>query len=339
MKERTVLVTGGAGFIGSMIVRVLLRAGHVVRVLDSLTYAGIMENLSEIAEHPNFMGVVETDVCNMEAVKLAMEPCDSVIHAAAESHVDRSIKDPLPAQLTNYMGTATVLTAALEHDGITSFVNVSTDEVYGVPEPGQSFVESDPLNPRNPYSAAKAGADQLGRLFFTQYGLPVITHRAANNYGPRQFPEKLIPLCCHRALHDLPLSIYGDGMQVRDWLHVEDNARAIAFLLEKGEPGEAYNVPGDNERPNVEVIQLLLDELGKPQGLAQHVEDRPGHDIRYSIVGDKVRALGWEPQVEWEEGMRATIRWFAENQDWLDAAFERGKAFHDEWYADRLGGD
>jgi dTDP-glucose 4,6-dehydratase len=195
--------------------------------------------------------------------------------------------------------------------------------------------ESDAFRPRGPYSASKAGADLLCYAYHVTYGLPVVIHRATNNYGPYQFPEKLVPLFAYRALRDEPLPVYGDGRQVRDWLHVDDNCRALELLLERGVPGEAYNVPGGNERENLEVIRVLLDELGKPASLIRHVEDRPGHDVRYSLEGGKIAALGWRPEVEWEAGLRAAVRWFAEHREWLEASVARGKAFLDQWYARR----
>jgi dTDP-glucose 4,6-dehydratase len=231
------------------------------------------------------------------------------------------------------MGTFTLLEAA-RVAGVARFLYVSTDEVYGEAREGP-MRESDAFRPRGPYSASKAGADLLCYAYHVTYGLPVVIHRATNNYGPYQFPEKLVPLFAYRALRDEPLPVYGDGRQVRDWLHVDDNCRALELLLERGVPGEAYNVPGGNERENLEVIRVLLDELGKPASLIRHVEDRPGHDVRYSLEGGKIAALGWRPEVEWEAGLRAAVRWFAEHREWLEASVARGKAFLDQWYARR----
>ena len=327
------LVTGGAGFIGCNFVRhVLAQGDREVRVLDALSYAGSLDNLADVSGGPRFE-FVRGDVCDRETCVQAAEGVDAVVHFAAESHVDRSIHGPGGAVETNVMGTLNVLEAARQAE-VGRVVLISTDEVYGEAT-GRAMREGDALNPRNPYSASKAGADRMGYAYFATYGLPIIIHRAANNYGPHQFPEKLVPLFCYRALRGESLPVYGDGMQVRDWLHVEDNCRAIDLLLERGEPGEAYNIPGGNERPNMQVVRLLLDELGKPESLIDHVEDRPGHDIRYSLDGSKLRALGWEPRVEWETGMRATVRWFADHQDWLEAAVQRGQDFLARWYADR----
>lgn len=327
------LVTGGAGFIGSNFVRHMLKRGDChLRVFDALTYAGSLDNLADVSDRPTFE-FVNGDVCDMEAVREATEGIEVVVHFAAESHNDRSIHGPGGAVKTNINGTFNMLDAAREAK-IGRFVYISTDEVYGeaVDRPMR---ESDPLRPRGPYSASKAGADLMCYAFFVTYGLPVIVHRATNNYGPYQYPEKLVPLFVYRALRDETLPVYGDGMQVRDWLHVADNCRAIELLIEKGEPGEAYNVAGGNERPNMDVIRLLLDELGKPEDLIRHVIDRPGHDVRYSLSDSKIELLGWSPEIEWEHGMRATFRWYAEHRDWLDAAVRRGEEFLEQWYADR----
>jgi len=327
------LVTGGAGFIGCNFVRHMLGRGHcAVRVLDVLTYAGSRSNLEDVAEHPAFE-FIEGDVCDRETVERATAGVEAVVHFAAESHVDRSIHGPGGAVYTNVMGTLQVLEAA-RHAALPRVIVISTDEVYG-DAPDAAMTEASPLNPRNPYSAAKAGADRLAYAYFVTYGLPVIIHRATNNYGPYQFPEKLVPLFVYRALRGEPLPVYGDGQQVRDWLHVSDNCRAVELLLTAGQPGEAYNVPGGNERPNLAVIRLLLDELGQPESLIQHVEDRPGHDVRYSLDGAKIAALGWQPQVPWEPGLRATVRWFAEHSEWLEQSVQRGAEFLGQWYARR----
>jgi dTDP-glucose 4,6-dehydratase len=327
------LVTGGAGFIGSNFVRhVLRRDDCAVRVLDALTYAGNPDNLADVSADPRFE-FVRGDVCDPEAVAQAFTGVDAVVHFAAESHNDRSIHGPGGAVATNVMGTLTLLEAA-RNAGVERFVHISTDEVYGEALAGPK-VEGDPFRPRGPYSASKAGADLLCHAYFVTYDLPVVVHRATNNYGPYQYPEKLIPLFCYRALRDETLPVYGDGLQVRDWLHVADNCRAIELLLERGEPGEAYNVPGDNEHANLEVIRLILDELGRPESLISFVEDRPGHDVRYALDGAKVKALGWEAEVEWESGLRATVRWFAEHRDWLEASVKRGEDFLKRWYAHR----
>ncbi len=329
-----ILVTGGAGFIGSNFVRHLLRARDDVRVrvLDRLTYAGSRDNLAGVLSAPR-LEFIEGDICHQDAVEAAMEGVQVVVHMAAESHVDRSIISAEAAVQTNFTGSFRVFEAARAAD-VQRVLHISTDEVYGacLDEP---FTESDPLNPRNPYSATKAGADRLAHSYFVTYDLPVIIARPSNNYGPWQYPEKLIPFFTWRALHDEHLPVYGDGMQVRDWLHVEDHCRALMLLIEEGVPGEAYNIHGDNERPNMETIRLIIDELDKPESLIRHVEDRPGHDIRYAMDASKMRALGWEPRIEWERGIRETVRWFAEHLDWMEAAMARSREYFEEWYDGR----
>jgi dTDP-glucose 4,6-dehydratase len=325
------LVTGGAGFIGSHFVEHLLAQDpscHVT-VLDKLTYAGSRENLKAAADTGRLKLIVG-DVCDDEAAARACKKADVVIHAAAESHVDRSILSGAEASRTNYVGTQVMLEAA-RNAGVSRFLMVSTDEVYGS-RPRGTFNEQSPLNPRNPYSAAKAGADRLAHAYFVTYGLPVVITRPSNNYGPRQFPEKLVPLFTYKALHDERLPVYGNGMQRRDWLHVSDHCRAMLTVLERGEAGEAYNIPGGNERRNLQTIRVILDELGKPDSLIQFVADRPGHDPRYPLDGRKIAALGWTPQVEWEAGLRATVRWYVQNPGWLQLAVKRGEEFHQQWY-------
>jgi dTDP-glucose 4,6-dehydratase len=327
------LITGGAGFIGSNFVRHMLRREDcTARVLDALTYAGSMDNLADVADDPRFE-FVRGDVCEAEVVREALRGIDVVVHFAAETHNDRSIHGPGGAAQTNVMGTLNVLEAAREACP-ERLIFISTDEVYGEAL-GSPKTETDRLQPRGPYSASKAGADLMCHAYFVTYGLPVVIHRATNNYGPFQYPEKLIPLFCYRALRDESLPVYGDGLQVRDWLHVSDNCRAIELLIERGVPGEVYNVPGGNERPNLEVIRLMLAELGKPESLIDFVEDRPGHDVRYSLDGAKITALGWRAETDWEAGMRRTFRWFTEHRDWLEASVKRGEDFLRQWYAGR----
>ncbi len=327
------LVTGGAGFIGSNFVRHVLaeRPRARVRVLDKLTYAGSRDNLAGVPEAR--LEFVEGDICDQATVEQAAEGVDAIVHLAAESHVDRSIISAEAAVQTNFVGSFRVFEAA-RAAGVERVLHVSTDEVYGACL-GDPFTEDDPLRPRNPYAATKAGADRLAYSYFVTHGLPVVIARPSNNYGPWQYPEKLIPFFVWRALHDEHLPVYGDGMQIRDWLHVEDHCRALMLLLERGEPGEAYNIHGGNERPNLETIRLILDELGKPQSLIRHVEDRPGHDVRYAMDASKIRALGWEPRIEWESGIRATVRWFVEHRDWMARAIERGREYFEKWYAGR----
>ena len=335
-----ILVTGGAGFIGCNFVRYLLEQmpEASVRVLDKLTYAGSRENLADAIGDPRVTMRLgdspgEGDICDPAAVRKAMVGVDVVVHLAAESHVDRSILRPQPAMQTNFLGTFVLLEAAREAQP-QRFLHVSTDEVYGPIESGE-FDEAAPLNPRNPYSASKAGADLLAQGYFATYDLPVIISRPCNNYGPYQYPEKLVPLFVYRALHDEPLPVYGDGRQRRDWLHVADHCRAMQVLLEKGEPGEVYNIPAGNEHENLETVRVILDELGKPESLIKHVPDRPGHDVRYAMSGEKIAALGWRPEVAWEEGLRRTVRWFAEHQDWLERSLARSKEYFDTWYRQR----
>lgn len=328
------LVTGGCGFIGCNLVRYILsnRPDADVRILDKLTYAGSLENLGEARDDPR-VEFFEGDICNPLASQAAAQDCDVIIHLAAESHVDRSIFGAEEAIRTNFEGTFRMLEAA-RHAEVGTFLHTSTDEVYGAAEE-RSFTESDPLMARNPYSAAKAGADRLARAYYVTYDLPVVITRPCNNYGPYQYPEKLIPFFVYRALQDEPLPVYGDGMQVRDWLHVHDHCRAIFTVLERGEPGEAYNIPAHNEKPNMETIKLILDELDKPERLIEHVEDRPGHDVRYSMSGEKIAGLGWRPEVEWEAGIRQTVRWFADHVDWLESSYQRGQEFFERWYENR----
>ncbi len=326
-----VVITGGAGFIGCNYVRHALAAhpDWQITVLDKLTYAGSRDSLPDDPR----LTFVEGDICDAEAVERTLEGAQIVVHLAAESHVDRSIMGGQEAVRTNVLGTFTLLEAARELD-LERFLHVSTDEVYGAIEEG-AFSEDAPLNARNPYSASKAAGDRLAYAYFVTYGVPVVITRPCNNYGPYQYPEKLVPFFVYRALRDEPLPVYGDGMQVRDWLHVDDHCRAMDIVLERGESGEAYNIAAGNERPNLETIRLILDELGKPESLMTQVDDRPGHDVRYALNGEKLAALGWRPQVPWEEGMRRTIRWFAEHRDWLEARVERSRQYFDQWYADR----
>jgi len=313
------LVTGGAGFIGSCFVRTALSEGWAERIinLDKLTYAGNIENLEPVAHHPAYR-FVQADICDADMMEelFAREAPDAVIHFAAESHVDRSIHSPAPAIYTNLNGTFTLLEAA-RRSKVARFVHVSTDEVYGSIEPPHEADENYPLRASSPYSASKAGSDLLALSYFTTYKLNVSVTRASNNYGPYQFPEKLIPLMISNALDDKPLPVYGDGQQIRDWLYVEDHCRAIRSVLEKGAPGEIYNIGGNCSLPNLEVVRRILRATGKPETLVTRVVDRPGHDRRYALSSAKLtRETGWEPAMSFNRGLEATVEWYSNNTQW-----------------------
>jgi len=313
------LVTGGAGFIGSAFVRLAVgELGYRIVNLDLLTYAGNLENLAPIAASDRYR-FVQGDICDAALVAsiLTDEKPDAVVHFAAESHVDRSILSPEPVVRTNLNGTFTLLDAARRH-GIGRFVHVSTDEVYGSLKAPLEATEEFPLNASSPYSASKAGSDLLARSYFVTYKLPVLITRASNNYGPYQFPEKLIPLMITNALSDQSLPVYGDGMQVRDWLHVEDHCRGILAVLEKGHDGEIYNIGGNRSLPNLEVVRQVLALTAKPESLIQYVKDRPGHDRRYALSSVKLtRETGWQPAMNFEAGLAQTIEWYRANAAWV----------------------
>ena len=306
-----VLVCGGAGFIGSHFVRIRARDhGDEVVVLDKLTYAGRRENLQDV-DHAFVHGAIEDPA----AVARALENCDAVVNFAAETHVDRSIAEPDAFVRTHALGTYALLESAREA-GV-RYVQVSTDEVYGSIEEG-TFTEQSPLAPSSPYSATKAGADLLVWSYFHTYDMETLIVRGSNNYGPYQYPEKLIPLMVLNALHGDRLPVYGDGMQVRNWIHATDFARAIGHVLDHGVPGEVYNAGGPDECPNLEVVQRIISLSGADESLIEYVADRPGHDRRYSLSSDKVRALGWEPRVRFEDGLAETVRWYRENTWWWE---------------------
>jgi dTDP-glucose 4,6-dehydratase len=314
------LVTGGAGFIGSSFVRMALRDGWADEVvnLDKLTYAGNPENLYPVANHAGYT-FVQADIADTDAIEkvFATEAPDAMVHFAAESHVDRSIHSPAPVIQTNFNGTFVLLEAAREHK-LARFVHVSTDEVYGSIEPPHEADENYPLRASSPYSASKAASDLLALSYFTTYKLNVSVTRASNNYGPYQFPEKLIPLMISNALEDKPLPVYGDGQQIRDWLYVEDHCRAIRSVLENGRPGEIYNVGGNCSLPNLEIVRRILKATGKPDSLITTVTDRPGHDRRYALTNAKLtRETGWEPAMDFDRGLAATVDWYLTNQDWV----------------------
>lgn len=322
---RKLLVTGGAGFIGSNFVRYALERWPEVDVVvfDKLTYAGNLANLADVAENPRYR-FVQGDIADEALVHQEMAGCDAVVNFAAETHVDRSILFPREFVFTDVVGTFTLLEAARDL-GISRFVQVSTDEVYGSVEEGAS-AEGAPLNPSSPYSASKAGGDLLALAYAKTFGVPLVVARSSNNYGPYQYPEKLIPLFVTNALDDQPLPLYGDGRQVRDWLYVGDNCAALALILEAGEVGGVYNVGGDCELENVDVTRRILRLMGKPESLIQYVADRPGHDRRYALQCDRIRALGWEPATPFDDGLAATVAWYVNREDWWrplkDPAFQ-----------------
>jgi dTDP-glucose 4,6-dehydratase len=325
------LVCGGAGFIGSNFVRVRLHEhGDEIVVLDKLTYAGRRENLADL-DVRFVQGAIEDPAAVVDAVAGA----DAVVNFAAETHVDRSIAEPDAFVTTNAQGTY-VLLEAIRERGL-RFVQVSTDEVYGSIAEG-SFTESSPLAPSSPYSATKAGADLLVSSYFHTFGSEVLICRGSNNYGPYQYPEKLIPLMILNALHDDPLPVYGDGLNVRNWLYVEDFARAIGQVLAAGTPGEAYNVGGPDECPNIEVVRRILELTGADESLLEYVPDRPGHDRRYSLTSDKVRALGWEPRTRFEQGLEHTVAWYRDNAAWW-SPIRSGeyRAYYERHYGRSLG--
>jgi dTDP-glucose 4,6-dehydratase len=311
------LVCGGAGFIGSTFVRLrLLEHGDEVTVLDKLTYAGREENLRDFAELPGFRflrGAIEDPAAVAAAIELGAP--EAVVNFAAETHVDRSIAEPDAFVSTHALGTYVLLEAARAH-GL-RYLQVSTDEVYGSIEEG-TFTEDSPLRPSSPYSATKTGADLLVESYFHTYELPAVICRGSNNYGPYQYPEKLIPLMILNALHGDPLPVYGDGMQVRNWIHSTDFARAIGHVLEHGVMGEVYNAGGPDEQPNIAVVNRIVELTGAEEAEIQHVTDRPGHDRRYSLSSEKVRALGWSPRVRFSDGLEQTVAWYRENPWWWE---------------------
>lgn len=324
-----ILVTGGAGFIGSAFVRMLIaHTDHRVVNLDKLTYAGNLENLTSVETSDRYR-FVEGDICDALLVEALMgeEKPDALVHFAAESHVDRSILSPAPVVQTNVFGTFTLLEAARKCK-TPRFVHVSTDEVYGSLEAPREATEDYPLNASSPYSASKAGSDLLARSYFVTYKMPVVITRASNNYGPYQFPEKLIPLMIANALENRRLPVYGDGMQVRDWLYVDDHCRGILAVLQKGREGEIYNIGGNRSLPNLEVVRKVLALTGRPESLIEYVTDRPGHDRRYALSSEKLmRGTGWQPETEFEAGLARTIEWYQANAPWV--ARVRSGAYRD----------
>jgi dTDP-glucose 4,6-dehydratase len=319
MKISSILVTGGAGFIGSNLVRHLLQVRPGARVVnyDKLTYAGNLENLQDVEGDERYSFVRE-DICEKHSILQALKAhaVDAIVHCAAETHVDRSIRDASPFVATNVLGTQILLDAAREH-GVRRFVHVSTDEVYGSLGDSGTFNEQSPLRPSSPYAASKAASDLIVLAANHTYGFPAVITRCSNNFGPHQFPEKLIPLMIRNAMDERPLPVYGEGKNVRDWLYVEDHCSAINAVLDRGRPGEVYNVGGSNEWRNIDIVRTLLRKLGKPETLISFVKDRPGHDLRYAIDARKITTeLGWRPRVSFEEGLELTIAWYRSHESW-----------------------
>jgi dTDP-glucose 4,6-dehydratase len=333
-----VLVTGGAGFIGSNFVRYALAAHEDwhVTTLDKLTYAGRLENLRDVIDDPRHT-FVRGDVADAAVAGPLVHSAEIVVHFAAETHVDRSIMNAGEFITTDVFGTFVLLESARQAPRLRRFVQISTDEVYGSVPEGSSR-ETDELRPRNPYAASKAGADRLAYSYFATYEVPVVITRASNNYGPYQFPEKIIPLFVTNAIDGIPVPVYGDGLQVRDWLHVQDHCRAIDLLIDTGTSGEVYNVGGGNDVRNLDLTRRILTLAGRSDALVQHVPDRQGHDRRYSLDTSRLQGLGWSPQVPFDEGLEATVAWYRENEWWwrpikdADPAF---RAYYDSQYTNR----
>ncbi len=330
-----ILLTGGCGFIGSAFVRLALSRGHEVVNLDKLTYAGNPANVAEVAGHDGYR-FVHADIADAERVAEALDGVELVVNMAAETHVDRSILDPAAFPMTDVVGTAVLLGEARKA-GVRRFVQVSTDEVYGS-VPHGAFRETDPLDPSSPYSASKAGGDLQVLACHRTYGMDVVVTRGSNTYGPRQYPEKLIPLFVTNALEGLPLPVYGDGMQIRDWIHVDDHCEGVLHAAEHGVAGEVYNVGGGNELPNLDITHAILGLTGRDASLIRHVEDRPGHDRRYALDTAKLRSLGWEPRRDFTEGLRETVEWYTANRAWWEP-IKSGEylAYYREQYGARVG--
>lgn len=351
--KRTIVITGGAGFIGSHVVRLFVHQYPDYKIinLDKLTYAGNLANLTDIEEKPNYL-FVKGDICDESLVKelFTEQKVDGVIHLAAESHVDRSIKDPFLFAKTNVLGTLNLLQAAKEYwkDDFSNklFYHVSTDEVYGALEFDDTlFTEETSYDPHSPYSASKAASDHFVRAYHDTYGLPVVISNCSNNYGPYQFPEKLIPLFIHNIRNNKPLPVYGKGENVRDWLYVEDHARAIDLIFNEGKIGDTYNIGGFNEWTNIDLIKVIIrvvdKQLGRLDGASEnlitYVTDRAGHDLRYAIDATKIKnELGWEPSLQFEEGIEKTVKWYLDNESWLNSVTSgEYQRYYDEMYKER----
>jgi len=338
IEGKTLLVTGGAGFIGSNFIHYLLKRYPGVRIvnLDKLTYAGNLDNLRDVEADPRYE-FIKGDIRDKDLVRETMARVQGVVHFAAETHVDRSILDAGEFVLTDVYGSFILLEALRNAPHVEFFLHLSTDEVYGSRDEG-FFSEEDPLNPSSPYSASKAGADRLAYAYTVTYGLPVIILRPSNNFGPYQYPEKFIPLFVTNALEGKALPLYGKGTNVRDWLYVEDHCRAVDLIIRLGKIGEAYNVGANNEVQNIEIAERIVSFLGKPRDLIKFVPDRLGHDRRYALNNAKIQALGWQPETKFEEALKATVRWYVDNEAWWRRIKERSrefKAFYETYYKDR----
>lgn len=334
---QTLIVTGGAGFIGSNFVRYLLGKypDYRIVVLDALTYAGNLDNLADVWKNPNF-SFIKGDINDAALVDNLAQNADAIVNFAAESHNDRAIVNPEAAVKANFNGVFTLLEASRKHKH-KRYLQVSTDEVYGTTD--GIFREGDALEPNQPYSAAKAGGELMVRAYHQTFGLPTIVTRGSNTFGPYHYPEKIIPLFITNLIDDKPVPVYGDGMQVRDWMYVLDHCKGIDIALHHGTPGEVYNVGGDNDRPNMEIVQLLLKFLNKPESLIHHVKDRPGHDRRYSLAVDKMATLGYHPEKDrFEERLKETVDWYVANEAWWRKIKEKQRDYQEfmrQWYAER----
>lgn len=340
LNGKTILITGGAGFIGSNLIHFLLRSYDGIKIinLDKLTYAGNLENLEDVASDPRYE-FVHGDICDQKLVRQVMARVQGVVHLAAETHVDRSILDAGQFVQTDVFGSFVLLDGLRHAPDVEFFLHVSTDEVYGSRDKG-FFKEDDPLNPSSPYAASKAGADRLARAYHVTFGLPVIIIRPSNNYGPYQYPEKFIPLFITNCLEGKPLPLYGQGTNVRDWLHVKDHCRAIDLVIRRGESGEVYNIGANNEVPNIRVAELICEYLDRPRTLIKLVKDRPGHDQRYALDCQKIRSLGWQPEIPFAVGLKETVRWYIEHEDWWRRIKEKSEAFrqfYEVYYREREG--